>query len=79
MIGDWGICRIAVPIFAVFAVQPWNSAEIPPGINELIVDGLPANVGIGIVSLFCVSSLAKRVFVPVACETGPCSLCVSQE
>ena len=34
-----GICRIAVPISAVFAVQPWNSAESPPGNNELMVDG----------------------------------------
>ena len=30
MIVDLGICRIAAPIFAVFAVQTWNSAEIPP-------------------------------------------------
>ena len=30
------------------------------GITELIVDGLPANVGIGIVSLFCLSSLRKE-------------------
>ena len=26
---------------------------IPTGMSELIVDGLPANVGIGIVSLLC--------------------------
>ena len=30
MIVEYGICRIALPIFAVFAVQPWNSAEYPP-------------------------------------------------
>ena len=30
------------------------------GINKLIVDGLPANVRIGIVSLLCLSSLAER-------------------
>ena len=41
------------------------------GIVELIVDGLPANVGIGIVPLFCLSSLAKRV--PVACGTDTVS------
>ena len=27
---DKAICRIAAPKFAVFAVQPQNSAEIPP-------------------------------------------------
>ena len=32
-----------------------------------MVDGLPANVGIGIVPLFCLSSPVKKV--PVACET----------
>ena len=42
------------------------------GIVELIVDGLPANVGIGIVPLFSLSSLAKRV--PVACGTDTVSL-----
>ena len=59
--------RIAVPKFAVFAVQPQNSAETPTSIIELIVDGLLANVGIGIVSLFCLSSLAKT-------SPRPCSL-----
>ena len=33
---------------------------------ELIIDGLLANVGIGVVSLLCLSSLAKRVPGPVA-------------
>ena len=37
----------------------------PTGITELIVDGLLSNVGIGIVSLLCLSSLAKRVPDPV--------------
>ena len=45
------------------------------GINELIVDGLPANVGTGIVPLFCLSSLVNKVPVPSACGTGPCSFC----
>ena len=41
-----------------------------------MVDGLLANVGIGIVPLFCLSSLAKGVPVPVACGTDSClSLC----
>ena len=35
-------------------------------ILELIVDGLPANVSIGNVPLFCSSSLAKEVPVPIA-------------
>ena len=30
MIGEWGICRIAIPIFAVFAVRPCSSAVMPP-------------------------------------------------
>ena len=48
-----GICRIAAPIFAVFAVRPYTSAEIQPAVVELIiVDGVPANLGIGIVPLF---------------------------
>ena len=33
---------------------------ISTGINELMVNGLPANVGIGIVPLLCLSSLAKE-------------------
>ena len=49
------------------------------GMNEFIVDGLPANVGNGIVHLFCLSSLVKKVPVPVACGTDPRSLCVAQE
>ena len=50
----------------------------PTGINELTVDGLPATVSIGIVSLFCLSSLAKRVPDPVACGIDPRSLCGAQ-
>ena len=46
-------------------------------IDELMFDGLVANVGIGIVPLFCSSSLAKEVLVPVACGTDPVSLLVS--
>ena len=45
MIVDWGICRIAIPIFAVFAVRPCSSVVIPPVFEELVVDGLVANVG----------------------------------
>ena len=56
-----------------------KNLRIPTGSNELIVDGLPAHVGIGIVSLFCLSSLVKRVPVPVACGTDPVSLGVAQE
>ena len=48
MIGDQGICQIAAPKFAVFAVQPKNSAVTPPVFL--------ANVGIGIVSLLWLSS-----------------------
>ena len=46
---DEGICRIAIWIFAVFAVRPCSSAVIPPDVVELVVNGLVANVGIGIV------------------------------
>ena len=35
--------------------------------NELRIDGLPANVGIRILPLFCLSSLVNEVPVPVAC------------
>ena len=52
---------------------------ISTSITELIVDGLPANVGIGIVSLFCLSPLAKRVPDRVACGTDPRSLCGAQD
>ena len=47
-------------------------------INEIIVDGLPANVGIGHVPLFCLSSPVKKS-VPVTFGTEPLSLCVSPE
>ena len=47
--------------------------------NELKVKGLLANVGIGIVPLFCLSSLVNKIPVLVPCGTDPCSLCVSQE
>ena len=46
---------------------------------EVIVDGLTANVGVGIVSLFCLSSLAKMVTVPIACGTDPRSVYDAQE
>ena len=75
MIVDNEICRIAAPTFAVFAVLCGNST----GISELIVGGLPANVGIGIVPLFCLSSLVNKVPVPVACGTDPRSLCDAPE
>ena len=39
---------------------------ISTGIDELMVDGLLANIGIVIVPLFCSSSLAKEVPVRVA-------------
>ena len=45
-----------------------------------MIDGLPANVGIGVVPPFCLSSLVERVsFVLVACGTDPRSPCVAQE
>ena len=47
-------------------------------ILELTVDGLLANVGIGIVSLPCLSSLVKGVTDPVACWTAPRSFCGAQ-
>ena len=48
------------------------------GVNELMVDGFLANVGIGIVPLFCSLSLAKEVLVLVACGTDSVSLGVAQ-
>ena len=48
------------------------------GTVELIVDGLLANVGIGIVSLLCLSSPMKGVSDPGACWTDPRSLCGAQ-
>ena len=50
---------------------------ISTGIDELMVDGLLANIGIGIVPLFCSSSLAKDVPVPSARGTDSVSLRVS--
>ena len=41
--------------------------------------GLPANVGIGIVSPVCLSSLGNRVSDPVSCGTDPRSLCGAQD
>ena len=43
-----------------------------------MVDGLLANVSIGIVPLIRSSSLAKEVPVPIACGTDPVSLGVVQ-
>ena len=40
----------------------------------IMVDGVLANVGIGIVSLLCSSSLAKEVPFPIACGTETVSL-----
>ena len=48
------------------------------GIKELTLDGLLANVGIGIVSLFCLSSFAKRVPVLEAWGIDLHSLCGAQ-
>ena len=47
------------------------------GNNELMVDGLLANIGIGIVPLCCSSSLSKEVNVPLARGTDAVSLRVS--
>ena len=44
---DQGICRIAIPIFAAFAVHV--PLRYSTSVVELVVDGLVANVGIGIV------------------------------
>ena len=77
MIVHWGSCRIAAPIFCCLCCPTIEFFGNSTGINELIVDGLLANVGIGIVSLSCLSSLVK-VPDPVACGTDPRSLCVAQ-
>ena len=50
---------------------------ISTGVNELMVDGFLAHVGIGIVPLFCSSSLANEVSVPIARGTDSVSLLVS--
>ena len=50
---------------------------ISTGIDELMVDGLLANICIGIVPLFCTSSLVKEVPVPIARGTDSVSLRVS--
>ena len=42
-----------------------------------MVEGLLANIGIGIVPLFCSSSLAKEVTVPIARGTDHVCLRVS--
>ena len=48
--------------------------RISTGNNELMVDGLLADVGIGIVPSIRSSSLAKEVPVPIACGTDTVSL-----
>ena len=47
--------------------------------NELVVDGLLANVGIGTVTPICSSSPVKEVPVPIACGTDPVFLGVVQQ
>ena len=72
-----GICRIEGPIFAVFAVQPMGPmgfCGISTGVKELMVDGLLANIGSGIVPFFCSSSLAKEVPVTIVRGTNSVSL-----
>ena len=70
-----GICRIAIPISAVFAVQPSNSAEYPPEILNSWSTAFLQNIDISIVPLIRSSSLAKEVPVPIACGTDPFSWC----
>ena len=71
---DQGISRIAIPIFAVFAVRPLNSAEFPPVLTNsqsttfLQISALE-------LSAFCLSSLAQRVSDPATWGTDPRSLC----
>ena len=45
----WKIYRTEAPRFAVFAVQPWTSVVFPLVEKEFMVDGLPADIGIGVV------------------------------
>ena len=71
-LSNWSssICCLCCPTIEFFG----NST----GIKELMVDDLLANVGIGIVSLLCLSFLAKEVPDPAACGTDPRSLCGAQ-
>ena len=64
----WGIYRTEAPIFEVIAVQPQNSVEFPLVGKEFKVDGLPADVGIGIVLPIRSSPLATGL--PVHLCTG---------
>ena len=48
------------------------------GISEFMVDGLLANIGIGILRLSCSSSIAKEVPVSIGCATDSVFLCVAQ-
>ena len=65
------IFRIAVPVLAVFAVQPQGSAEYPSVFDELMVEGLLANIGIGLVLPIRSSSLATGFPVPMCTGTDP--------
>ena len=58
------ICCLCCPIMGFCGIST--------GINELRVDGLVANIGIGFVPLFCSSSPAKEV--PIARGTDSVSL-----
>ena len=60
-----GICPIAAPIFAVSCCHTAGFCGNSTNILELTIDGLPANVSIGNVPLFCSPSLAKEVPVPI--------------
>ena len=75
---EWEFVELQLRYLLSLLSNNANSAEYPLENNELMVDGILANVGIGIVLLFCSSSLVKEVPVPVACGTDPVSLGVAQ-
>ena len=74
MIVDEGICRIAAPICAVFAVQTIEFCGISTGLKELMVGGLRAIVGIGIVLPIRSSSLATSLPVLMSAGASPVAL-----
>ena len=70
----WRISQTEAPIFAVFAVQPENSVEFSAGKKELMVDGLPADIGIGVVLPSCSPPLATSLPVLLCTGVAPVAL-----
>ena len=68
----WKFFQIEVPRSEVFVDQPDTSVSSTPsaGRREFLIDGLLANLGVGIVSLLCSSHLTTGLPV-LGCIESP--------